>query len=475
MQNKPIKRRGDAHPSAPGPKRLDLRLHDKAYEAHLKETCKGICREKYVEIVDFLFKHKDPPRLLEAIDLATTAVDRNEAARLLCHWQTQIETDYALKGPLSRHSKSLLCKQTDTGLKQIPFTSEIDTLLAAVHKDDTDMHLNDDDMLRVLSADLYWVSMTDDCRKVFKRCAYCAVDRLVCSAPYERFQVDLAHLPEYLSEGTDFAYMFNVVDYFSKYAWSFLIEDRDSQTTTDLFAKLLSTLDKQPQCVQHDDSEEFSGQFQAYLKERGIAQYISKPNTPQFHGSVQRFNSYMLSQLKRAHFFITYDNREWDLAKRHANFVTDKNQTTHTTTRHKPAEVLCTEDAKIIARVKSALKCARYRQADNKHTHRALIAARPISIKAGDAVALNSQIVKQRGRWKLRRTRSKSPAEYSIPAVVSEVSDTWCTVRVVASTDIPGLPHLTEVKVDYDVVKLISEEALMQLVEAANKRHNEGS
>ena len=57
-------------------------------------------------------------------------------------------------------------------------------------------------------------------------------------AQHVLYTADCTDLNEFLIQGTTYLALFNVVDYGSKYAWSFLLRDKKAQTIIEKLAQI---------------------------------------------------------------------------------------------------------------------------------------------------------------------------------------------------------------------------------------------
>lgn len=52
------------------------------------------------------------------------------------------------------------------------------------------------------------------------------IKQIIFKKPLERFLADLTELPYEIAEGTEFKYQLNIIDHFSKYGFSYLLENK---------------------------------------------------------------------------------------------------------------------------------------------------------------------------------------------------------------------------------------------------------
>lgn len=130
------------------------------------------------------------------------------------------------------------------------------------------------------------------------------IQRIVTKAPFTRMAMDLVDMGTKASDGMK--WLLNVIDTFSKYAWSKAIPDKEGQTVTEYLGDILADMQEefgaQPRMIQSDNGSEFvSKEMKAFLKEKGIRQVFSLPHKPQSNGAIERFNGTierMLNQIR---------------------------------------------------------------------------------------------------------------------------------------------------------------------------------
>ena len=125
-----------------------------------------------------------------------------------------------------------------------------------------------------------------------------SIQRIVSKAPFNRWCMDLVDFGTKESDGMK--WVLNVVDTFSKYAWSRAMPNKDGDTVVKYLKEILDEAkakfgDKaKPHVIQSDNGSEFiSKAMDKALQDRGIKQIFSLPHKPQSNGAVERFNGTM--------------------------------------------------------------------------------------------------------------------------------------------------------------------------------------
>ena len=87
----------------------------------------------------------------------------------------------------------------------------------------------------------YYKGLSKDIIKIQELCDICIKKRVVfykkepskqiiMKRPKERFVIELTYLPLELIANTNYKYLFNIIDHFSKFIISFLIENKNANT-----------------------------------------------------------------------------------------------------------------------------------------------------------------------------------------------------------------------------------------------------
>ena len=64
-------------------------------------------------------------------------------------------------------------------------------------------------------------------------------------------------MQEWSKDNKGYRYMLNVVDVFSKYAWSIPLKDKTGKTTLDAFKQIVKTSNRKPKHIWVDKGKEF--------------------------------------------------------------------------------------------------------------------------------------------------------------------------------------------------------------------------
>ena len=100
-------------------------------------------------------------------------------------------------------------------------------------------------------------------------------NKIVYNHVDEIWSIDLADFSDYkTSNNKGFRYIFIVIDNFSKYLWAIPLKNKNSQTITNEFSKILTTSKRKPLKIESDRGTEFYNSiFQNFLNSKNIQHY----------------------------------------------------------------------------------------------------------------------------------------------------------------------------------------------------------
>jgi len=154
-------------------------------------------------------------------------------------------------------------------------------------------------------------------------------------------------MQEWSKENKGFRYMLNIVDCFSKYAWSVPLKDKTAKTVLDAFKSVVKSsannggrqTPRQPKHLWVDEGKEFYNKdMTAWIKENDIVRY----STHGEHKSavVERFNRTLKTNMWRR--FTAENTRNWiDMLDK---LLFEYNNRYHTTIRMKPIDAALKEN-----------------------------------------------------------------------------------------------------------------------------------
>ena len=145
--------------------------------------------------------------------------------------------------------------------------------------------------------------------------------------------MDLVEMQEWSKENQNYRYMLNVVDCFSKYAWSVPLLDKKAETVLNALEKIIETSHRKPKRLWVDEGKEFyNRKMDEFIRENNIVRYST-------HGEsksviVERFNRTLKANMWKR--FTALNTRNWiDLLEKLMN---DYNNKKHSTIKMKPID-----------------------------------------------------------------------------------------------------------------------------------------
>lgn len=123
------------------------------------------------------------------------------------------------------------------------------------------------------SQNIYWIDMMNDIKKYIKNCLTCnkvkkfeKKDKIPCKTilskgPRDRYVIDLWHLPAELnSKFSNYRYILDVIDHFSKYTQSYLLNSKES---LEIFPKIKNFIQTYgvPKYLISDNGREFKNRI----------------------------------------------------------------------------------------------------------------------------------------------------------------------------------------------------------------------
>lgn len=168
--------------------------------------------------------------------------------------------------------------------------------------------------------------------------------RIVTRGIDELWAADLVIMNRYASENDGYKYMLNIVDTFSKYAWSEPLKTKSGQEVAyalrSIIKRAKSTGHKPPDLLHTDKGREFVNKdFKQLLKEHDIKMYHTE--NEEKSAIVERFNRTLNNKMK-VHFETSKSFRWVDILQ---SLLRQYNFTVHRTIKMKPMDVDKTKES----------------------------------------------------------------------------------------------------------------------------------
>ena len=165
--------------------------------------------------------------------------------------------------------------------------------------------------------------------------------------------MDLTELPIDIKTKSKYVYLFNIIDHFSKFGMSYLLENKEANN---IFKNLKNALECNgyPEELGADNGKEFKNKLiEDYLKDKNIKYIHGNPYNPHSQGVVERFHK----TIKDALYSLFADNPETFNINESLDIVIKKyNNHIHTTTKFTPNEILYFKDEELYNQVLENIK-----------------------------------------------------------------------------------------------------------------------
>ena len=166
--------------------------------------------------------------------------------------------------------------------------------------------------------------------------------QMIFTHVYERYIADVTELPDELTNNRKYLYLLNIIDHFSKYAFSYILENKTADTILDKIKDCFLN-HGYPEELGTDNSPEFSNRkLNEFLLSKNIKFIHGRPFNPRSQGSVERLHRTLKINLLSYKLDI-WDN--FDLPNSLGKVLYNYNNSIHETTLFKPFEVFyCTNE-----------------------------------------------------------------------------------------------------------------------------------
>lgn len=164
-----------------------------------------------------------------------------------------------------------------------------------------------------------------------------AVNRpIIGEYPNHRWAIDLIDMKDYIGFNSQFRYILTGIDYFSKYVFAIKLKENKALQTVRALDTICEKLETYPEILQSDNGAEFKNKA---MKEWATANDVRLVNTtsytPQANGLIENFNGILRKMIREG--FIRNNNLDW--IHYLDDYIENRNNTKHSTTKHTPAQV----------------------------------------------------------------------------------------------------------------------------------------
>ena len=159
---------------------------------------------------------------------------------------------------------------------------------------------------------------------------------IIAKGPRDQYQADLLDLKAYTKFNKGNRYLWNVIDVYSRFAFSLPLKSKKEEDVIDAMEQTLKVMGKPTNLNTDLESAILGKKFQNVLKEQGIKHWQHNPNDDKKNMSiVERFNRTIRDVLVK--YFYTRDTKNWlDILP---DLLNNYNSTYHSTIKQNPIDV----------------------------------------------------------------------------------------------------------------------------------------
>ena len=153
------------------------------------------------------------------------------------------------------------------------------------------------------------------------------------------FQADLMDLQRFARWNKGYRYLLNIIDIYSRYAWSFPIKSKKPSEIAPFFKQVIDEVKPKKMWFTFDNGNEFKGDVKKLLNEKGAEIHLNDPksiNSKNTVGLIERFNKTLLNKIRK---YMTINDtvKYYDAVP---DMIDNYNNTVHSTTNKTPYSIL---------------------------------------------------------------------------------------------------------------------------------------
>ena len=261
----------------------------------------------------------------------------------------------------------------------------------------------------IILSGFFWEGYTTDVNKFVAKCEICNADKnikkikpppkiILDEGPRFRYVVDIWKLSESLAENSEYIYILDCVDHFSKFLNAYLLKNK----TMDLvISKIKLFIVNKGKCkiIQSDNGKEFDNiQMKIFCENSNIKFIKSSPYHPETNGTVEVIHRYENEYLLKRKTILRDD---FDIEIAHDEFIIHHNNKKHSITGFKPCRIRDTEDENLIKTVLNNIIKSLSKKLEKGD-----------KIKKGCFVLISNKISKKGGVYKEKNVKGKKNLDY---------------------------------------------------------------
>ena len=162
-------------------------------------------------------------------------------------------------------------KMKNYELLKVPFLQNLEKYIYDIHKN---LNHSNHNIVRkeIIKNNYFFKGITKTVKHICKNCAICNIKSnikiqkrektklIIFNKPKYRYIIDLTDIPTELTIGTNYKYLINIIDHFSKYTGSYLLENKTGNLVKE---KIKNFLDEEgnPLEIGFDNGKEFLNKY----------------------------------------------------------------------------------------------------------------------------------------------------------------------------------------------------------------------
>ena len=161
------------------------------------------------------------------------------------------------------------------------------------------------------------------------------------------FQADLMDLQRFSRWNKGYKYLLNIIDIYSRYAWSFPIKSKKPSEIAPFIKQVIDEVKPKKIWFTFDNGNEFKGAVKTLLNEKGAEIHLNDPkslNSKNTMGLVERFNKTVLNKIRK--FMTANDSVQYVDAV--PDIIDNYNNTVHSATNKTPYSILKNKQVPLI-------------------------------------------------------------------------------------------------------------------------------
>jgi len=215
----------------------------------------------------------------------------------------------------------------------------------------------------ILKANWYWFGITRDIQDYINTCPECnnsnkfkklkgKIKIIIENGPHYRYVADIWTIPKEIAKKTEYKYILDIVDHFSKWYYGYLLKTKTKDEVLkkiEMFCELFGT----PKILQTDNGGEFkNNDLENFCEENNIKLIHSSPYHPQTNGSVEathkEIQKYICMEYLKNQNKFNIEDSLFEIIKIH-------NNKKHSTTKRIPKEIRDLTDKNEIEIIKNEI------------------------------------------------------------------------------------------------------------------------